>query len=73
MKKVFLTAVAVVVFGSFSNNSNASNSIKNQSEFRDCMDAHFDAYIWVIEMGGTQESALMAGAIAFMGCTGVFY
>jgi len=73
MKKVFLTAVAVVALGSFSNNSIASNSTKNQSEFRDCIDAHFEAYIWYMDRGYSQNEALTGAAVAFMACTGVFY
>lgn len=73
MKKVFLTAVAVVALSSMNLKAEPLKTEIVPSEFRDCMDAHFDAYIWVIEIGGTQENALMAAAIAYMGCTGVFY
>jgi len=69
MKKVFLTAVAVVALGSFGNASTPTNlELESQILFYDCMDVHFDAYIYVIERGGSQTQALRNAAIAYEAC-----
>jgi hypothetical protein len=74
MKKVILTAVAVLAFWSFSNNTQASNLTSNEVEFRDCIDVYMDAYIYALETLNTDiDGADMYAAVAFMTCTGNFF